>query len=117
MYRMTPRLQRSHFLSYENASPVNVPTTSGAMYSAEPTGVRRTGVGVVVGVVAGVWTVDGVILAKSKSHMQRGVTFTSEREEGERWKERGEGGRGGREGGRMIGRERVGVGGREWQVF
>ena len=50
MYRMTPRLQRSHFLSYEKASPVNVPTTSGAMYSADPTGVRRTGVGVVVGV-------------------------------------------------------------------
>lgn len=69
MYRMTPRLQRSHFLSYEKASPVNVSTTSGAMYSAEPTGVSR------MGVVMGVCAVDGAMLAKSKSHIQTGVTY------------------------------------------
>ena len=48
MYRLTPRLHRSHFLSYEKESPRNVSITSGAMNSAEPTGVSS--MGVVVGV-------------------------------------------------------------------
>ena len=36
-HSITPKLQRSHFLSYANTSPRNVSTTSGAMYSADPT--------------------------------------------------------------------------------
>ena len=34
---MTPRLHKSQRLSYAGASPTKASTTSGAMYSADPT--------------------------------------------------------------------------------
>lgn len=36
-YMMTPRLHKSHLLSYGVASPVKPMTISGAIYSADPT--------------------------------------------------------------------------------
>ena len=69
MNSITPRLHKSHFLSYEKLVPRNVSTTSGAMNSAEPTGVRRVGV-----VELGVREVEAAILLRSKSQIFTGMT-------------------------------------------
>ena len=77
---------------------MKVSTTSGAMNSAEPTGVKRTGV--LVG-VAGLTT----MLLRSKSHILTGITWRRERG-------REKGGRGGGKEGER-GREKGGERGRE----
>ena len=66
---MIPRLHRSHFLSYENDSPTHASTTSGAMYSADPTGVRSSGV-----LQESFSLLTGMPLAKSKSQILIGTT-------------------------------------------
>lgn len=68
-YRIIPKLQRSHFLSYEKDSPTQASTTSGAMYSTEPTGVKSSG----VVQLSSAW-LTGTPLAKSKSQILIGTT-------------------------------------------
>jgi len=71
-YKMIPKLHKSHFLSYENDSPTQASTTSGAMYSAEPTGVRSSGV-----LQESLSQLIGMPLAKSKSQMRIGTTSST----------------------------------------